>query len=134
MKLTVIAAALLLAGGCTVTTTHDYTLDSAHFTVTPGGCALISGPHSLPDGAINDYTLVDDSPGTDLMDVTIVDDIFPSCDFSIVDGYPSFDVFAGSSAFSGTTGTVPSGFYDFWVQCNNSLNYCAFSLDWTANY
>jgi hypothetical protein len=134
MKLTLIAAALLLVGGCTVTTTHDYTLDSAHFSVTPGACALISGPHSVPDGTIMDYTLVDDAPGTDLMDVTIVDDIFPSCDFSSIDGYPATDVFFASDAFSSTTGSAPSGFYDFWVRCNNSIDYCQFTLDWTANY
>jgi hypothetical protein len=92
----------------------------------------VSGPFYLPSGAINSYTLQDNG-GYDLMDVTVVDDSFGNCDFTF-DGYPYSDVFLSSSFFSGSTGEVQSGFYDFWARCNNSVADCQFSLDWTANY
>ena len=136
MKLTVLAALslALFMGGCTVTTTTTHQLASSAPVIPAGGCVLVGGPASVPSGTDFDYTVTDDPPGYDLMDVTIVSDFDPiDCDFSSY-GFPSFNVFAASSSYSDTRFSVPSDSYDIWVQCNNLSAPCSFTLDWTATY
>jgi hypothetical protein len=133
MKLTVLAAVslALFAGGCHVTTGSDHTLVSDLAQSIPAGyCGPINvGPFYLPDGTINDYT-VTDNDGTDLMDVTIIDYATYGCS-SLGLGYGT--EYAVTSVSSGT-GSVPAGYYDFVVRCDNSVLDCQFFVTWTANY
>ena len=129
MKWMTIAAMLICVGGCHVSTNDDHTLVSNDAVdIGPGDCVIVEGPFSLPSGASNDYTINDHGNG-DAMEVTIVDDTFASCDFSA--GYGT-DTTVGS--FSGGTGSVPAGYYDFVVACDNAVDDCQFNLTWSANY
>jgi hypothetical protein len=129
MKWMAIGAMLICVGGCHVSTSDDHTLVSDDSVDIPAGsCVVVEGPFNLPSGATNDYTINDHGNG-DAMDVTIVDDSFPGCDFA--DGYGTDNV---GGSFSSGTGAVPAGSYDFVVQCDNAVDDCQFDLSWSANY
>jgi hypothetical protein len=129
MKWMAIGAMLICVGGCHVSTSDDHTLVSSQpETVPAGSCIILEGPFNLPSGASNDYTINDHGNG-DLMEVSIVDDTLADCTFT--DGYGTDSI---SGSFSGGTGSVPAGSYDFVVACDNSDLDCEFNLTWSANY
>ena len=133
MKLTVLAAvSLMFVGvvGCTVTTGSDHTLVSQRAeSVGAGYCVPIpEGPFYLPSDTFNNYT-VTDNDNYDIMDVTIVDYTVYGCNLAA--GYGTE---LGVTNISSSTGSVPAGYYDFVVRCNNPVLDCQFFLSWTANY
>ena len=75
----------------------------------------------------------DANNGNDLVDVTIIDAAFGSCDFSL-DGYPFNDVFATGPDVTQSALGVLSGSYDVYARCNNVSSDCLFTLTWQATY
>jgi hypothetical protein len=104
-----------------------HALVAGHFVVPAGACmALTATPVQVPRSTLA-FDLVDDAPGTDVMEIGIVPPQ-AGCNFlaAIV------DVQATGSASA--SGPAPAGTYNLTVVCRNAAPDCAFNLTWTASY